>query len=1258
MSKNVFSPPLRWALLGVAAWAGLGHAALAQKPGIKLGQPSASRLATHRQAPKPAIAALRTDPKARLSSDLQRLYTAGQANRSLRTSAAAANAAFPLLRFSKDGTAVMVHITAQNVAALLPNLQSRGFVVAAAYPTLHFVEGLLPLSQLAAGSQGVGALTTQGLLGVVPAYRPQSRAGVITSQGDYAMEVARSRATRPKNLDGSGVRVGVLSDSFNSQNGAATDISTGDLPTNGVQVLLDDGTTDEGRAMCQIAHDLAPGSPLAFSTANVSEADFANQIIRLADPAQGNCKVIVDDVGYFLEPFFQDGIIAQAITQVVGQGVAYFSSAGNNANNSYENTTPAFVNDAQGVGRLNFSTTGTPDLTQRFVVSDGYDLLLPLQWSDPFYTSTGVKTDLDMYLVKVRPSGVVQKGDTVASSTIDNVGFQYPAEIIGFSNDSSQTHTTAFDLHIVRRAGTANPTRLKYINELNGLPATVVGPTEWQTNSGTLVGHPAAVAAMAVAAVPYYSPRVPEPYTSLGRPTILFAPNGTALATPEVRQKPNFAAADGVNTSSFGTSADDLEGDGFPNFFGTSAAAPHAAGIAALLRQSEPNLTPAQVYARLTSTARLLGATTADLQTGAGLIDAFTAIYGPAVAITPPAVEDLEKGALPTSWTVSSTRGGRVQVINTLNPASGTQHLLLDSYPGITANALNEVVWYLRGVSASSALLTFRERKFAAETDQVMPAQFTGSSNTDGVALSVDGGTTWYRVFDLTGTNATTTYQTKSVSLTQLATANGLTLGNDVRLKFQQYGTGAATGNTASSRAGRVFDDIAVTGLTPAPVALYNSTQPLIGCPGLTVQYADSSLFKPTSYAWTFAGGTPATSTSRTPAVVYNTPGHYAVTLSVTNANGTVARTDTGYVFVYGRAPLATVTTTNASICPGGTVTFGSTAAYCPGTYSWSFPGGSPATSSAQNPGVVTYAAAGNYVATLTVSNAYGSTTTNIAVAVGGRALPFTETFDNTANSQTLPAGWSIVNPDQGVTWQIAEGIIGRNGQASRALRAPFWFDSNVGEHDAVYTPALSLVGRTTPTLLFDVAYGKVTDNQLDSLTVQIADACTGAILGKPYAKGSAGTLPTTSPKDEAIFLPASGADWRQERVDLTPYAGKSVVIRFVGRNGFGQYLYLDNVQVGNNLLALTTAATAVGLEAWPNPTPAGSSLHVTLPAYSGSVSLRLFDNLGRVVWQEQVQQTGAALERTLSLPVATGLYNLVYTPATGTPAARRIVLE
>ena len=102
-------------------------------------------------------------------------------------------------------------------------------------------------------------------------------------------------------------------------------------------VVLDDSASgtnsDEGRAMAQLIHDIAPGSELLFRTAFNGRADFAQGIIDLAD---AGADIIVDDIGYFLAPFFQDGPVAQAVDQVVANGVSYFSSAGNSDNNSYE----------------------------------------------------------------------------------------------------------------------------------------------------------------------------------------------------------------------------------------------------------------------------------------------------------------------------------------------------------------------------------------------------------------------------------------------------------------------------------------------------------------------------------------------------------------------------------------------------------------------------------------------------------------------------------------------------------------------------------------------------------------------------------------------------------------------------------------------------------------------------------------------------------------------------------------------------------
>ena len=154
--------------------------------------------------------------------------------------------------------------------------------------------------------------------------------------GANAAQVQAALDESGLNVNGTGIKVGVLSDSFNNLGGAAADEADGALPPGAdIQVLKDlsGGGSDEGRAMMQIIHDIAPGASLAFYTAFDSEQDFANGILALA--AAGS-KVIVDDVSYFDEPFFQNGVIAQAIQTVEAEGVTYVTAAGNDGSNAYQ----------------------------------------------------------------------------------------------------------------------------------------------------------------------------------------------------------------------------------------------------------------------------------------------------------------------------------------------------------------------------------------------------------------------------------------------------------------------------------------------------------------------------------------------------------------------------------------------------------------------------------------------------------------------------------------------------------------------------------------------------------------------------------------------------------------------------------------------------------------------------------------------------------------------------------------------------------
>ena len=209
-------------------------------------------------------------------------------------------------------------------------------------------------------------------------------------------------------VDGAGIMVGALSDSFDDLGGAAGDVASGDLPA-GIVVLADLGGrgTDEGRGMLQLIHDVAPGADQAFHTAFGGEADFALGIEELAGCAPGSAAgcapspmpadVITDDVTYFAEPMFQDGIVAQAVDNVKAADVSYFSSAGNNGRDAYE--APFDPDGAGFTGTLHDFDPGPGVDTCLDVTLPFGTTFFSFQWTEPFFTVSGAPgsaSDLDI----------------------------------------------------------------------------------------------------------------------------------------------------------------------------------------------------------------------------------------------------------------------------------------------------------------------------------------------------------------------------------------------------------------------------------------------------------------------------------------------------------------------------------------------------------------------------------------------------------------------------------------------------------------------------------------------------------------------------------------------------------------------------------------------------------------------------------------------------------------------------------------------
>ncbi|MEQ8385458.1 MAG: S8 family serine peptidase [Coleofasciculus sp. A1-SPW-01] len=529
------------------------------------------------------------------------------------------NASFSLQTYNNN--VVIDAVAASDVNSLLSDLQGLGLQNASIFGS--FVSGMLPIDALASVAQ------LESLKFAKPAYKPITNVGKTTSQANVALraDIAREQF----GVDGTGVTIGVLSDSFNFSGTAAEDVANGDLPS-GIQVLKDlpnDGSLgdifgiDEGRAMMQLIHDVAPGADLAFHTAAFNETDFAQGILALAD---AGADIIVDDIFYPTEPMFQDGVIAQAIDTVVDQGVSYFSAAGNDARQSYESAFNGsnLFEELVGGEFHDFDSGAGVDIFQSLTIPENSGFGISFQWDSPFFSvsgGAGSLNDLDIFLFD-------QSGTNILASSVNqNVGND-AVEFFSFFNDGS-LGTDTFNLAISKVEG-LDPGLMKYILFGEGTL------NEYDTASGTVFGHPNARGAEAVGAAFYQDtpefgvdPALLEPFSSAGPTPILFDTAGNRLANPEIRLKPEIIAADGTNTTFFPPAfldPRDPEGDGFPNFFGTSAAAPHAAAVAALMLDAAPDMSPSEIYRILETTALDMESPGFDFDSGFGLIQADRAV--------------------------------------------------------------------------------------------------------------------------------------------------------------------------------------------------------------------------------------------------------------------------------------------------------------------------------------------------------------------------------------------------------------------------------------------------------------------------------------------------------------------------------------------------------------------------------------------------------------------------------------------------------
>ena len=441
-----------------------------------------------------------------------------------------------------------------------------------------------------------------------------SQTGSLLTEGDVPLGSAAVRADL--GFDGTGIRVGIISDGIG---GLADAQASGDAPVLDTQKSFSiDGIAagSEGTAIIEIVHDVAPGAILSFANAS-TDLDMIEAVNFLSEFND----IVIDDLGFFFPDDQQSAVsrnTAAALNNPAWPIRSYLTSVGNWALRHYQ---APFVAGPDGKTEFDLEFTGAvhefraepgtvdvqglgPSTSNEIYMETGDEALAVLFWDDPW---GGATNDYDLFLLD--ETGAVVDESILGQGT----GFDLPRERFFFKNDGPAGRFQVVVQNFEDAAAAA--TLDLFVFETPKLPGedlalnfnTAASSMLAQSDAGGGVLSIAAVSPTALATVRDYSSRGPTN-------------NGV--------NKPDLTALDGVSVTGSG---------GFDTtFFGTSAAAPHVAGIAALLLQASPALTAADggnadqerslLRGLLTGTAVDLAAPGLDAESGYGRIDAFAAV--------------------------------------------------------------------------------------------------------------------------------------------------------------------------------------------------------------------------------------------------------------------------------------------------------------------------------------------------------------------------------------------------------------------------------------------------------------------------------------------------------------------------------------------------------------------------------------------------------------------------------------------------------
>lgn len=488
------------------------------------------------------------------------------------------NSSFPIVNSLSDGNKVFVYITLEKGTDI--ELIKSNVLEITNFGDDSVVTAWVSIDKLAALSK------LDGVSKIRQVSKPIVNIGSVTTAGDVIHRTDIVRSTYLQN--GAGIKIGVIS---NGVDAIEASKATGDLPAD-VTVLRNSIGDNEGIAMMEIIYDMAPGAKLYFHDYGNSVYDFNRAIDALVN---AGCNIIVDDVTWPDEPFFEDGVVAKHVAQVIEtKNVVFISSAGNSAQRHYQGL---YVND------------GNNYHDKIFYLPAGTSYQIYMQWDDKMGASSN---DYDLYVYD-------KNGEVIAYSNDIQDGNDDPFEWTLTPNLLEDAY-----IKIQNKDGQAQPRNLEFY----AYPSSPRAIEDRNlTAADSIFGHPAVKNVITVGAVSATNPDYNnvEPYSSRG-PVTLRYPSTTII-------KPDVIAVDRVAVSGAGNF-----GQIFP---GTSASAAHIAAIAAQIWGSNKDMSASQVRQAIFNNA--IPGTSQNNVRGFGLSDALNFFTNSANSVNrPPVLEPLQ----------------------------------------------------------------------------------------------------------------------------------------------------------------------------------------------------------------------------------------------------------------------------------------------------------------------------------------------------------------------------------------------------------------------------------------------------------------------------------------------------------------------------------------------------------------------------------------------------------------------------------------